>query len=589
MAVQIRKVVIRNFRGIRHAEWLLPKRRFVCLVGPGDSTKTTLLDAIGLVLSPRWNVQLTDADFYNCNIGEPIRLQVVVGDLPNRLLREEAHGHQLSGIKDTGELVHDPEDGSMPCLVVQLKVTDDLEPAWTVVRVGAEDDGVPISASARSEFGLFRLDERINAHLGWGRGSALARLTAEGPGANAAVTAAHRAARDAVFEVPEGDLHQAAKEVVGAAARIGGGDFTDLRPGLDPTSNAPTSALLLHNERVPLTGYGLGSRRLVSLAIQEKAFTDGALVLIDEVEHGLEPHRLHYLLRHLKRRAKDDIGQVILTTHSAAAVEALQAADISVVRNVGGETVVCGVPGELDDVQGALRAGPSTLLARRVVVCEGKTEMGVVRSFLRHWDGQRAAQDKPVHASVGVCQSDGKGSTNAPTRARVLQKLGYPTLLIIDNDDRNADSHVSAAQEAGTQLVRWRPGNALEDEIVAALSDDGLRAFVKLAADIKDDQAVQNAVGSRLSTSNVRLSGLDPSAWVSAANPMDSVRRAIARAAKGEKVNGAKEETKAWFKQEESGERLGELLVSRWDEIKDAPLGHGLRELYRFVYGEGLA
>jgi hypothetical protein len=37
--VQIRKVTATNFRGIREATWLLPDRRFVCLVGAGDSTK----------------------------------------------------------------------------------------------------------------------------------------------------------------------------------------------------------------------------------------------------------------------------------------------------------------------------------------------------------------------------------------------------------------------------------------------------------------------------------------------------------------------------------------------------------------------
>ena len=74
--MQIRKVIARNFRGIKSADWVLPKNRFVCLVGPGDSTKTSLLDVIGLVLTPRWNVQFADADFHSCQIEEPIVLRV---------------------------------------------------------------------------------------------------------------------------------------------------------------------------------------------------------------------------------------------------------------------------------------------------------------------------------------------------------------------------------------------------------------------------------------------------------------------------------------------------------------------------------
>ena len=132
-----------------------------------------------------------------------------------------------------------------------------------------------------------------------------------------------------------------------------------------------------------------------------------------------------------------------MTTHSPMAVEALQARDISVVRSQDGTTTVRQVPGELDEIQGALRAGPSAVLASQVVVCEGKTEMGVVRRWLLHWDTQRIEQGKAPHAALGVCQSDGQGSTKAPVRARILQELGYPTLLVIDNDDHASDPGIA--------------------------------------------------------------------------------------------------------------------------------------------------
>ena len=218
--MQIRRVQACNYRGIRDADWVLPTNRFVCLVGPGDSTKTTLLDVIALVLSPRWNVQFTDADFHNCQVDKPIVLRVVIGDLPSRMLRDDAHGFELSGLLPDGGLTHDPQDGAEPGVIIQLRVTSSLEPEWTVVRPGAEDQGATIRASEREAFGLFRIDERIDAHLRWGRGSALTRLTAEHGGADAAVTSAHRAARAAVFDAPEGDMHIAASEVAAAARRV---------------------------------------------------------------------------------------------------------------------------------------------------------------------------------------------------------------------------------------------------------------------------------------------------------------------------------------------------------------------------------
>jgi putative ATP-dependent endonuclease of the OLD family len=590
--MQIRKVSARNFRGIKATDWILPDNRFVCLVGPGDSTKTSLLDLISLVLSARWNVQFSDADFHNCQIEEPITLQVVLGDLPPRMLSDESFGYDLAGLMPSGELIHDPVEGSEPCVIVQLQVTDTLEPIWTVVRPGEENAGVPIRAGGREDFGLFRVDERIEAHLRWGRSSALTRLTAleaSDSGASAAVTSAHRAARAAVFDSPIGALHAAAAVVAEAAAEIGGADFSQLRPGLDPTSSSSTHALLLHNSSVPLTGHGLGTRRLISLAIQEKAYTVGEIVLIDEVEYGLEPHRLHHLLRHLKQRTESGVGQVIMTTHSPLAVEALRAQDISVVRCEDGQTSVQAVPGDLDNVQGTLRSAPSALLARRVVVCEGKTEMGIVRQFLQHWDTQRGAQGKASHAAMGVAQSDGQGSISAPDRALVLQQLGYPVLLIIDNDDSASDPGIDAAVAQGATVVRWQPGNALEDEIAVSLSLAGLTDLVALAADIRGEESVRSAVTARLE-GEPSLSGLEPSAWVTPDRSLDEVRAAIAAAAKGKKVSGeGKEERKAWFKLEESGELLGSLLIERWEEINDKPLGLDLQRLYAFVYDEAPA
>jgi putative ATP-dependent endonuclease of the OLD family len=578
--MQIRKIIIHNFRGIKEAEWVLPKNRFICLVGPGDSTKTTLLDVIALVLSPRWNIAFSDADFYNCKVDLSVVLQAVVADLPPHMLRDDTLGYDLSGLQPDGTLINEPVEGSESCLIIQLRVTDTLEPSWTVVRPGGEEQG-SIGATAREQFGLFRVDERIEAHLRWGRGSALTRLTANKSGAEAAVTSAHRAARDAVFAEPDGPLHGAAAEVAAAAAAIGGAAFSRLRPGLDPSGSSSTHALVLHDDEIPLTGHGLGSRRLISLAIQEKAFTTGEIILIDEIEYGLEPHRLHHLLRHLKRRINADKGQVILTTHSPLAVEAIRAEDISVVRSSkDGLTTVQAVSGDLDEVQGTFRAGPSAVLASRIVVGEGKTEIGVARRFLQHWDADREPQGKAPHAALGVCLTNGLGSTVAPRRAEVLADLGYAVLLVVDNDDRNSDPGVIAATAAGAEIVRWEPGHAIEDEIIASLGDDDLAELVGLAAEIKGEQSILSAVGNRL-RGEPKLTRLDPSAWVDDSRSIEEVRAAIAAAAQSK--------NNPWFKTEESAEQLGDLLTKRWDEIAASPLGVRLAKLYRFAYGEDLA
>src|SRR5690606_28707346 len=108
-----------------------------------------------------------------------------------------------------------------------------------------------------------------------------------------------------------------------------------------------------------------------SIAAQQTAAIRGDIVLIDEVEHGLEPHRLLHVLHRVKKATTSSRGQVIVTTHSPVVVQALQAADICVVRSLGGETTTQQVPDDIDEVQGAVRACPAAILSRRVIVCEG--------------------------------------------------------------------------------------------------------------------------------------------------------------------------------------------------------------------------
>jgi putative ATP-dependent endonuclease of OLD family len=90
--VPIRRVTVANFRGIREATWLLPDRRFVCLVGAGDSTKTTLLDAIQLVLGDRRNATFSDIDLNNCDVSRKILLQVLLATCMRRSWRTTRSG-----------------------------------------------------------------------------------------------------------------------------------------------------------------------------------------------------------------------------------------------------------------------------------------------------------------------------------------------------------------------------------------------------------------------------------------------------------------------------------------------------------------
>ena len=70
---RIRAIEINNFRGIRELLWF-PSPGHNCLIGPGDSGKSSILDAVDFCLGARRNIQFTDADFYGLDVSMPIRI-----------------------------------------------------------------------------------------------------------------------------------------------------------------------------------------------------------------------------------------------------------------------------------------------------------------------------------------------------------------------------------------------------------------------------------------------------------------------------------------------------------------------------------
>lgn len=153
--MKIRHVQIQRFRGIRSLDWSV-NSGVVCLIGPGNSCKTTVLDAIGLALSPKWNISFTDSDFFECSVDECLSIRVTVGELPDRLVSFGKFGRYLRGWSGAGGLVDEPVEGTEAVLTIQLRVESSLEPSWTVV-TDRNPEGVAIGARDREALGAFHL------------------------------------------------------------------------------------------------------------------------------------------------------------------------------------------------------------------------------------------------------------------------------------------------------------------------------------------------------------------------------------------------------------------------------------------------
>ena len=92
-------------------------------------------------------------------------------------------------------------------------------------------------------------------------------------------------------------------------------------------------AIALHSEAgIPLRSLGTGSSRLLVTGLQRAAAESAPIALVDEVEYGLEPHRLMRLLDSLGAKETPPPLQAFLTTHSPVALRELSGEQLLVVR-----------------------------------------------------------------------------------------------------------------------------------------------------------------------------------------------------------------------------------------------------------------
>ena len=315
--MRIRHLSVRNFRGIRELDWPVPEQNLICLIGPGDSTKSTILEGLRRVFHPQWNLSFDDTDFHRCDPANPITIDAILGDLPDAFRDLEKYGHWLCGW-DAGALARsdDPGDGLEDALRVRLTVAGDLEPEWSVIKNDA-DEGVPFKASDRAKVAVSLIGAVSDRHLTWSRGSILSQLTQNENIASSLADAA-RAAKAALEARRAEDLiefDEVARTAEATAHTLGVNVAAPYRAHLDSDAiNVRIAGLALHEGDMPLRRLGLGSKHMLTTGLQKQALRAPHITLSDEVEVGLEPHRIARLLQHLK---KDDTGQYFLTTHLA--------------------------------------------------------------------------------------------------------------------------------------------------------------------------------------------------------------------------------------------------------------------------------
>lgn len=555
----IRHIKISNFRGIRSLEWA-PAAGLVALVGHGDSTKTTILDAIELTLAGRFNQTISDADFFNFDTSTPAVVEVSVAGVPDELLTESRYGLLLRGWESTAKKLHDEPADFEPVLTIRFQATKSMEPLWAVVN-DRDPDGKPFRSGDRALLSVMRIGADINRHLAWGRGSALTRATEGDEGLREVLSDAGRQARESIAGANMPTLKAAAEKAQTAATAMGAIVRSTYGPGLGSLSGQTSGMLGLHDGPVPVTSSGLGSRRLVAIAIETLAVSTGGILLIDEIETGLEPHRLRHLLKQLRGLG---CGQVFFTTHSEVALLELRATDLHVVRNAQGVIEVAEGTKELQPI---LRAVPEAFLGHRILVAEGRTELGLARGIESLWE---TAKGKPL-THTGAVVVDGNGS-HARQRACHLARLGFAVALFVDADVAAPDA--AWEKKNGVRVLAWEDAMCTEQRVMTDLPVAALSEAVQLAANFSSRESILVQCQSQPVLSGITSLRIED--WIAAGVSEADVRRALGQVSK----------VSEWFKRFDKGQALGALIAENWTAIADAPLGQGLDSVAAWLYAE---
>ncbi len=495
---RIRRIQIENFRSIQRLDWC-PAPGFNCLVGPGDSGKSSILDAIDLCLGARRSAPFGDTDFYRLDVTHPILITATLGGLPDDLINLDSYGDFLRGYDPAnGALEDEPRFGIETVLTLQLKVESDLEPVWQLHSERAIQQGIErnLAWKDRARIAPVRIGSYANTNFSWSRNSILNRLTEERPALGGALAAAARDARNGFGVQAGAQLQQPLQIVTQTATQLGVpvGAFTQALLDAHAVSIGD-GAIALHNEQgIPLRSLGTGSSRLLIAGLQRQAAQAASIALVDEVEFGLEPHRLIRFMDSLGAKNSPEPLQVFLTTHSPVALRELSGHQLFVVRAQQGHHVVLQA-GISNDVQSTLRTDPEAFLAKRVVVCEGASEVGLMRGLDQYWGGLGATSFLALGgAYVNV---NGGEPDNCYTRGSALLSLGYQVLVIVDADKPATAAIQAAFHAAGGQSATWGQGRALEDKLFINLPDAAIDRLIAIAIDARDRELVNSHIRDR--------------------------------------------------------------------------------------------
>lgn len=549
--MRISSLRIKNFRGIHNTDISFPdNQHLICIIGPGDSGKSTLLKAIEWALWPTWNLSATDTDFYGCNPDDPIEIYVSLTEIPESLRQEDKYGLFLRNIEAivTNAENDEPIDGKAVAITVKLTIDKTLEPKWEVItnRSGSKS----ISANDRKllAFGVVGFD--YEKDFSWGRSSILQKYT------DKSKDTLHEAYMQAMRDITTGtnltQLDVVAGDIVSIGKEYGVSFNGELHNKIMMQNGSFSTTVGVFDDNIPFAQRGLGSKRLLSMGMNINAFEQGTLLLIDEVETGLEPYRISGLINKFRQHCSAN-GQIIMTTHSVSTICECSVKEIAVLSNNDGEVELQFLhTGDKETdalVQSILRTEPAAFLSKRIIVCEGKTEIGLLRAI----DECNSIFSGERFTYHGVSCALGGGGDKFFDLAYLLKGCGYDVCILMDSDVPEENQKKAEAVSRGIPVFSWDEGKAIEEQVFSDCSIEGINELLQLAVEHKSFDHVKAKIMSNFLEDNRPF-------FFDEENGQVTVSEGISSEDKIKIGTIAKQKKSEWYKRIDLGEKLGYIV-----------------------------
>ena len=555
---RIHELKINNFRGIKSLAVKFNNKKFICLLGRGDSGKTTMLDAISYVLSPNWNLSFYDSDFFEGNVNNSIEIEVSLLDLPEKLISEDKYGLYIRGLDNNSVIQDELHNDYEKILTMKLEVKKDLEPQWFVIN--NRQESIHISANDRAKFNVFLVSDYIDRHFSWSRGNPLYSIFKESQPSeeekNNVIIDAIRRVIDNMDQDSFSQFDNVTSNIIDASADFGI-DLSNLKTTIDFRDiYFKEGRTCLHDNNIPLRLKGKGTKRLISIAIQSVLVQYGGIILVDEVEQGLEPDRIRNLIRSLK---KDNLGQIFITTHSCEVITELEADDLVMISNDEGNAKTLDLN---HNFQNIIRACPEAGYIEKIIVCEGKTEIGICRAL----DANRKKKGEKCMSfyKCGYVLGEGNSFTE---RAIKLKKLCKSVYVFCDSDnDNELNPSKTELKEAGIEIFDCDEGKAIEQQVFQDLPWDGIEKLINYI--VKDNK---KDIGKIRQSIESKYEGNFPNDFMK--SDTLEMRQAMGKASKKAK----------WFKRLDQGEIFGSIIFECFEEMNNKRIKLQLEKLSKWI------